>query len=357
MLNKEFLESLTPVEIELVHQYINMLLKNKITSETKNYENLETSVSECPYCHGKHIVHNGHNKKTNRQRYLCKNIQCGHSFEATTSTFFFHSKVKYQTWLTFIGCEVVGLSLRNESVKTGVSVTGCFNMRHKLYQAIRDYQDSQKQEGICEVDATYTSINLKGWKAKDMPRISKKRGKHKSDPNHPALRGISHHKICLISAIDEHDHILFKVAGLGPESIDKYEQYKQYFKSSCTIICDSKKCIKTFADNNRLKAEVIGPGKYKTENNHSLADLNQLHQEFSDLIRKKKGIGTRHLQAYIDWLVMTKQMRYKIEAIKMNTEIYLEVMKNYVYWTTDDLCHIPLPIDLNEAYYEYRNVS
>ena len=138
MLNKDFLETLTPVEIQMVHQYINILFKNKITSTTSNYENLETSVDECPYCHCKHIVRNGHNNKTGRQRYLCKNKECGHTFEATTNTFFSHSKAKYQTWLTFIGCEVVGLSLRHESVINGVSVTGCFNMRHKLYNALRD---------------------------------------------------------------------------------------------------------------------------------------------------------------------------------------------------------------------------
>ena len=37
MLNKEFLDTLTPVEIQMVHQYINILFKNKITSSTANY--------------------------------------------------------------------------------------------------------------------------------------------------------------------------------------------------------------------------------------------------------------------------------------------------------------------------------
>lgn len=107
MLNKEFLDTLTPVEIETVHQYINILFKKKITSETTNYENLETSVEECPYCHCKHIVRNGHNRKTGRQRYVCRNKECRRSFEATTNTFFSHSKVKYQIWLTFIAVRLL----------------------------------------------------------------------------------------------------------------------------------------------------------------------------------------------------------------------------------------------------------
>jgi hypothetical protein len=56
MLNKEFLDTLTPVEIQMVHQYINILFKNKITSTTANYENLETSVDECPYCHCRKLI-------------------------------------------------------------------------------------------------------------------------------------------------------------------------------------------------------------------------------------------------------------------------------------------------------------
>lgn len=357
MLNKEFLDTLTPVEIETVHQYINILFKKKITSETTNYENLETSVEECPYCHCKHIVRNGHNRKTGRQRYICRNKECRRSFEATTNTFFSHSKVKYQIWLTFIGCEVVGLTLEQESVITGISKTGCFNMRHKLHNALRDYQNSQKMEGVCEVDAAYTSINLKGWDPKKMPRFSKRRGKHKPDHKHHDLRGISHHKICIISAIDEHDHILFRIAGLGPETFEKYNQFKDHFSQKCLIVADSKSCISDFASTNKIKTDIIPSGAFKSPSQNSLASLNQLHQEFADLIRRKHGVGTRHLQGYIDWLVMTKQLRYRIEAKKMNTEIYMNIMKKNVYWTTDDICHIPMPIDLDEAYFEFKSVD
>ena len=353
MLNKEFLDTLTPVEIQMVHQYINILFKNKITSSTANYENLETSVDECPYCHCKHIVRNGHNNKTGRQRYLCKNKECGQTFEATTNTFFSHSKAKYQTWLTFIGCEVVGLSLRQESVITGVSVTGCFNMRHKLYNALRDYQQSQKLKGTCEVDATYVPINLKGWNPDDMPRFSKRRGKHKPDSQHPNLRGISHHKICIVSAVDEYDHILFRIAGLGQETFEMYNKFKDHFSEKCMIVADSKPCIAEFASANHLEADIIPSGEFKSPKLNTLAALNQLHQEFSELIRRKHGVGTRHLQGYIDWLVMTKRLRYRTDAKKMNTEIYMNIMKNSVNWTTDDICHIPMPIDLDEAYYEF----
>ncbi len=350
MLNKEFLEHLTPVEIQMVHQYIDRLFKNKITGETKNAENLEGTIDSCPHCGARHIVKNGHDRKTGRQKYLCP--ACKTYFLASRNTFFFHSRVGYYTWVTFIACEVVGLSLRDEAQITGVSKTTCFNMRHKLYDALRDDQEKQKQEGLVEIDATYTSINLKGWK-KNMPRFSKKRGKHKSDPNHKSLRGISHHKVCMVTAVDEKDHILFKIAGLGPESLEKYEKYSSCFRENCKLVCDDRTCIQNFADNNSFKCDVIPSGSYKSESGNSLATINQLHQSFSELIRKKHGVGIRHLQGYINWLVKTKQMRYQIESKKMNTQIYMDIMRTPSSFSSEDVCSLGLPINLYEAYHEY----
>ena len=123
----------------------------------------------------------------------------------------------------------------------------------------------------------------------------------------------------------------------------------------CIIIADSKPCIVIFASANHLEADIIPSGEFKSPKLNTLAALNQLHQEFFELIRRKHGVGTRHLQGYIDWLVMTKRLRYRTDAKKMNTEIYMNIMKNSVNWTTDDICHIPMPIDLDEAYYEFKS--
>ena len=142
MINKDFLESLSPVEIQMVHQYIGVLFKDRIKDDTSNFDNLK--AEKCPCCGSRHFVRNGHDPKSGRQRYMCK--QCHSSFKDSTNTFFSHSRVSYNTWITFIGCEVVGLSLRQEEAICGVSKTGCFNMRHRLYHALSEYQDSRKLE-------------------------------------------------------------------------------------------------------------------------------------------------------------------------------------------------------------------
>lgn len=56
-----------------------------------------------------------------------------------------------------------------------------------------------------------------------MPRYSKKRGEQAT------YRGISHHKVAIVCAIDENDYMLMQVSSLGSESFDKYKANKEYF--------------------------------------------------------------------------------------------------------------------------------
>lgn len=88
-------------------------------------------------------------------------------------------------------------------------------MRHKLYQAISKVNDNVILHGLIELDATYTKINLKGTRPQNMPRsIIHRGGKNASIySRHP--RGLSNHKVCLVTATDENDNILFKITGLG----------------------------------------------------------------------------------------------------------------------------------------------
>ena len=51
MLNKVFPDSLTSVEIQMVHEQINILYKEKTTPQADNYENSEANAEDRPICH------------------------------------------------------------------------------------------------------------------------------------------------------------------------------------------------------------------------------------------------------------------------------------------------------------------
>ena len=313
------LKLLTPVELDLISTQIYKLIKDKITDQTSNYDNYTVKPKCCPHCGSILFVKNGFNKK-HRQKFKCKD--CKKIFSYTTGTLFFHSISNYNLWKNFIACEINGLTLEQERIQIGRCKTTCFNMRHKLYNAIKDIVFGTKLTGLTEIDASYTKINLKGTKKEKMPRFSKKRG------NKSAYRGISHHKICLISAVDEYDNIIYRISGLGSESKDKYSRFKDCFSSNCTLVSDSKPCIKNFAKDNQLSIEQI-PVKpinkrYTTNSGKTISTINQIHSELSILITKKHGISTRHLQDYLNWLVFCKYLKYKVKPESRFSDTYIK---------------------------------
>lgn len=191
-----------------------------------------------------------------------------------------------------------------------------------------------------------------------MPRASKKRGKHKSCSLAKNLSDLSHHKICLTTAIDDRDNILFKIAGLGPEDKDKLNKFRNTFqKNLCSFLIQNSALI-NFAIDNQMISDTIPSittrKTYKTHMGNSLTDVNQLHQELSTLIRKKHSASTRHLPDYLNWLVFSKKLRYSTDGIRRRSETYITVMKKIITLLTRTISKKEMPIDLYKAYHEYH---
>ncbi len=354
-ITEEFLNSLTPVEIAFIMASINKLSYDKIKHETTNYENVNPKIEKCPHCGSVHFVKNGFNPKK-RQKYRCK--ACNSVFMATTGTMFSHSQTTFDIWGVFIAGELNGLTLEQQSVSTGLTVTTCFNMRHKLYKAASRIQRDVKLKGLIELDPSYTNINLKGTKPKNMPRFSKHRGSKSKSVYTRHIRGISSHKVCLFAAIDENDHMMFQIAGLGKESQDKLDKFSSHFIKGSTIVSDSSDAIVNFAKEHKMHSEVIpviaNKVRFTTDNGNSLSSVNELHTEAKDLIRHKRGISTRHLQGYLDWLVFRKNLKYTLSMKKWRAEAYMETMQEIIPFVCQAICKLEMPIDLFKAYGSYH---
>ena len=349
MIDKKFIEGLKPAELELISSYICDLVRKKVTPQTSNHENME--VNCCPECGSLHFVRNGHDPK-GRQKYLCKD--CKASFRSVSDTLFYRSRISYNDWTSFIAAELNGLTLEEESVQISRSVTTCFHMRHKLYKAIEEIMDS-KLNGLIELDPTYEPINLKGTKPQDMPRLSKKRGKGNS---HKGKQGFNEHHICILGAIDDNDHMMLQIMGLGMESQDKLDNFASFFVKGSTIVSDGKKCILNFTKDHHMNSDVIpvigGKKRYKTDKDNSLASVNQLHQEIELLKYKKHGVSTRHLQGYLNWILFKKKIRYHYEARSRKSEAYMKTVFLHKPFDNYDICKLDMPVDLYKAYGQYH---
>ena len=331
----EDIRSFRPMDIKFIQRCINDFLDEKYHNGIPNHMNYGAHIERCPKCGSVHFVKNGFDYN-HKQKYRCKD--CNTVFSATTGTMFSNSPVSFDTWRTFVTGELNGLTLQQQSAATRLSVTTCFHMRHKLYAAISIIQDQVVLEGNIELDPAYTKINLKGTKPENMPRLSKHRGKHKSVFTKD-IRGISGHKICLVTAIDENDNMLFKIGGLGGESQEILEQFTDHFQKDSMIISDSKKAIINFALNNGMRSDSIptSPTKthFTTPLGNSLGSVNELHTEAKNMIRQKHGVGIRHLQGYLDWILFRKQMRYRYEADLWADKAYEQAMREPVPFTCD----------------------
>ena len=245
------------------------------------------------------------------------------------------SKLPASKVLEMIECEIEGLPLKETGYRADVSETACFNFRQRLYAMASIQLENIQLHGQTEVDSTYAKINLSGTKPENMPRLSKKRGR--KDPvigEHDALRGLSHHKVCIAAAIDEYDNILYRVSGLGKESFEKY--------------------ISAFARTHAKKQDTVPSGGHTTKSGNSLGDVNQLHQTLKDLSRSKHGVSTRHLPGYLNWISYLKRKKYTVEREKLAEVIFKDLYETEGTVLRDEICKTEQPVSLYEAYHEYH---
>ena len=105
------------------------------------------------------------------------------------------------------------IKLKDEVHFLSISMTKCFYMRHKLYHAATEIINHQIISGKIKVDTQYLSLTLKGT----CPIICQDTLKRDGQS---AFRGISHHKISVICAVDDDDHMIMNVSGLGSKSFE-----------------------------------------------------------------------------------------------------------------------------------------
>lgn len=186
-----------------------------------------------------------------------------------------------------------------------------------------------------------------------MPRISKTRGKTST------YRGISSHKVCILSALDDFDQCIFLVQGLGVETTERANQLLDYISEeqmeNTTFTTDMKQIYDGVVSKiNKTHIEIKSEA-HVDENGNSLSSINQLHSEFLLLFRRYHGISTRHLQGYLDFFSYCKNLNYRILKTKDKMlHAYKSLNKEMSTLRVRDICKIDLPIDLFEAYGDWN---
>ena len=195
----------------------------------------------------------------------------------------------------------------------------------------------------------YLSLNFKGTKPLNMPRLSKARG------NSSEYRGLSHRKLCIVSAVDEDDNMFFKIAGLGIETSAMIDSCKDYFEidkeSKYYLVSDMKQIFDNIANYLNKKHDEIKSGTYKSLLGNTLSEINQLHGEFKNKLKFYRGVSTRHLQGYLDFFSFTKKIKYEIEDIfTKRNKCLIKAVEQSFHINRDMINRKAFPVDISNAY-------
>ena len=214
---EKLIKDLDPVTIIEFKNYIVENLGEICKTKNSNSKVISNHKCEETFCKNCKVKMNKNGKtKNDVQKYICKH--CGYTCSETTGTIVSHSHLSFDVWSNVIDNLLDGFSIRRIAEENDISIFTSFRLRHKILLALKKYVKSIKLHGNVQSDEKYFKINLKGTKKKNMPRFSKKRTSTKS-----SYRGISHHKVCTVSSIDENNNLILEIVGLGRCTTDMLE--------------------------------------------------------------------------------------------------------------------------------------
>ena len=302
-------------------------------------------LSYCTKCHSTNINKNG--KSRGKQDYVCK--ECGKKFNNLTGTIFHHTHLTYKQIELAIDCVINLFSIRKMAKIVSISTKTAFTLRHKIMSCLKDIVDSFKLHGEVELDEYYLSINLKGTKSENMPRASKKRTSHGT-----RTRGISSHKICITSGIDEFDNMFFTVAGTSNVTSKMIKDTVVVkIANPSKIITDCKSSYESVAKDNNWNLKQIKSGAYTDNENNNLANINSLHQQLTLYLSNFRGVSTKHLQEYLNLFCFLKYLNWSIEYSEQLKEFRNKICIKNTDINYKNVCSNYSIFDFTEVYADY----
>ena len=348
---EELIKDLDPVSIIEFKNYLLENLTKLCCEKNSNSKIISSHRQENLFCEKCGCKFNKNGKTKNGiQKYICPG--CKNTISETSNTIIYHSKLSFEIWSNVIDNLINGFSLRRIAEENNISLLTSFRIRHKVLLALKSFFDSVMLSGKIQSDEKYFAINLKGTKTNNMPRFSKKRTSTSS-----SYRGISHHKICVVSSIDEKDNLLLQITGLGRCTTEMLENsLGQKLIDAKSINADSASAYRDFCSNHNLTLLAV-PSGFHSNGLINIAEINGVHSQLETWLSKFRGVSTRHLQEYLNWFTYIFMMKKRFTLSKLKTESYSKIVIDNNYIKSNNICSIEMPIDLKVAYAEYINQS
>ena len=199
-----------------------------------------------------------------------------------------------------------GRTVRYSAKKCKINKNTAFVWRHKILDALAEYQD-QNLQGVIEVDDTFFRLSYKG--SKPIGRKPHSRGEPASK------RGVSKEQVCVSCAIDRKRRAYSKVTALGrPTAQALSVAFAQRFSNNSTLCTDKDSAYISFAAKNRFKHVQLKSGVARQGNYH-VQNVNGYHSRLKHFIRQFKGVSTKYLDNYVVWNNVINEKKRDIMAL------------------------------------------
>ncbi|MCF0115313.1 MAG: IS1595 family transposase [Erysipelotrichaceae bacterium] len=271
---------------------------------------------KCPLCSSNKVI--GHGKdKNGTQRYKCK--ECGKTFNIAKNSLFFSTKINMFAWFAFLECILSGTSTSAACITAKISPVTGSKWMHKIFDALKDYQDDIILSGDVYIDETYVHED------KSKIYYLEELGKVKKVRKQP--RGISRNKICILIATDKKKSFAFVTVHGRPQRMKNYEVCKVHIKEESHLIGDEDTSMTYSANELQCKRTMY---KSNTELAYEkLEPIDQLCNRFKFFIDKHRGFKKDLLQDYINLFIFIENEKHNDDDLYKVTVKLMKMMTQH----------------------------
>ena len=302
MLNEEQIKDLLK---QMTEQDKDILMKMIINDRQKKNDNEDlnklSNNYRCPHCQSNKINKNGTSSHKYHQ-FICRN--CKKTYTIRTNTIFYYSKKNINVWREYIELFSQGLSLRKivAEMDNKINLKTAFYWRHKILEVMKNFDNHDKLDGIVEADETYFNESQKGNK-----NITNRKPRKRGFSSENRIVGLSHNKVCVLTALDRQKHSFNKPVGYGKVCKEQVAILQHRIKDNSILITDGDKSYKVLKD---IKLKQLKFGKVQSKVYH-LNNINNFHSKLKQFMSRFNGVATKYLDNYVNYF---REFRDKIDT-------------------------------------------
>lgn len=306
----EYLDSLSDDELEELLSRVEVEKSSR--SKQENVKGLlmeDSKVIACPHCGSASVVKCG--KKDGKQRYKCKEKECGKTFVQTTNTMFTHTRLTREQWLELLRGMVEGLSINKIADNIGMSGKCVWYNEKKVMSVLMEIFGEQDDfVDIAECDEYSVHLSFKGkrdpaffiYKLGRLPRHNytyaekveylQKAGfwdDLQKDPERLEqllhgdcyLAGTNRDSVCILTGKDRSGNLFAKPVCVGNmEGIHMSKHMDTRFAQDAILVTDCNNSYDWFAEYRGIHHEKVLASKH-TNGPYNLARINAIHSNLS----------------------------------------------------------------------------